>query len=120
MAGLWDRENAAILLGSDAKIIFVFVPPRKVCANKIDFLWKLQNSLSMNSDFFFAVWPEMTVELFNKKRGLKVFFPLHSFFLSKWRDMKEAVIGAATSNVVDKRGISPFNQPRKLLVKTNQ
>lgn len=53
MFGLWDRENAAILLGSDAKIIFVFVQPRKVCANKIDFLWKLQNSLSMNSDFVF-------------------------------------------------------------------
>lgn len=53
MVGLWDGDNTAILLGSNVKIIFVFVPPRKVCANKIDFLWKLQNSLSMNSDFFF-------------------------------------------------------------------
>lgn len=35
MVGLWDGDNAAILLGSDAKIIFVFVPPQKVCANKI-------------------------------------------------------------------------------------
>lgn len=52
MVGLWDGDNVAMLLGSGAKIIFVFVPPQKVCANKIDFLWKLQNSLSMNSAFF--------------------------------------------------------------------
>lgn len=38
--GFWDGDKAAIHLGSDAKIIFVLVPPRKVCANKIDFLWK--------------------------------------------------------------------------------